>query len=311
MFNYFLKRATIAISQRKSWFLIPIALTVVSIAWMYLSSPTKYVISSRYTPSIQSSPVDKEQTGAISEAQLWSLALRELGVGSQFIANRIQESSINLSTLMPSLIKEWAKTKASSNGNIEPQRNRAFKREIIRHIISYVTMDKVVENGNEFAAIEFVYRGEKKSLGTKLIGFYSQELLDPWRKDIQKKKGRTESKVRYLAERMEGDETAAAQQKFEDYKVQVRNYTAMLNLLKGSPSAVVVEELEKELSDAIVAQSFYLLILLSLFTLGVIIIVEFTGKTFTTEYQVSQYLGIKLIGTIPEVKAIKNFKSHS
>lgn len=308
MFNYFLKRATIAINQRKSWFFIPIVMTIFTIAWLYFSSPAKYVISATYTPPVQNLSIQQAEGITLDEVQLWNMALQELGIGSQFIANKIQQGSERVMSLMPSLINEWAKTKNTKEKQGIPRRDRGFKREIIRHIISFVTMDKVQEINSKFSTIEFVYRGDKKALGVKLIEFYSQELLDPWREDIMKKKSRVGSKVGYLIDRMEMDATPATQKKLNEYQVQVKNYDAMLTLLKGNPSAIIIEELDRELSDAIMAQSFYLLILLAFITLLVIMVVEFTGKTFTTEYQVSQYLGIKLIGTIPEVKSFAEFR---
>lgn len=307
MFNYFLKRSTIAIHQRRSWFLVPVALTALCILWLYFSSPVKYVISSKYIPSREAMNIQQLDGSSLNEVQLWNLALQELGVGPQFIANKIQHGSRKLVTIMPALINEWAKEKAGDQ-RIDPRRDRGFKREIIRHIISYLSMEKVLEEGSELPVIEFTYQGDKKILGTKLVGFYSQELLAPWRDDIQKKKSRVESKVRYMTERIEADQNQAIEKRLNMYKTQVRNYDAMLLLLKGTPSAVVVEELDRELSDAIMAQSFYLLILLTMLTLIVIIITEFTGKTFTTEYQVGQYLGIKLIGTIPEVTHLTSTK---
>ncbi|MBU3917334.1 hypothetical protein KKA14_17520 [bacterium] len=294
MFNYYLRRSIIAISQRKKWFLVPILMTFVFIVGQYTVSPRNYIVKAVYTPPELTIRLNSDNGKILDENKLWNQALDEISIGYQFIADKARENSERMTAIMPYVVEALNN---ETSGETPNRRLRSYKREAIKYIISHLSMEQVLK-GTALDSIEFRYEGPDIELGKKLVELYAGELLPDWKADLQKKQGRIQDRISSLDERLKNDQTPAIIQKKTEYELNLNEFKFMLSLLQNEVSPVQVEAMPRQFSDAIVARGFYCLIITMFLTLVLVIIIEFSGSTFTTEMQVSQYLNIRLIGTV-------------
>ncbi len=91
------------------------------------------------------------------------------------------------------------------------------------------------------------------------------------------------------------------QKKIKDRQNKIKTINHKITLLSGSFTEQKTVTLEKKLSDNIVTQSLLFLVASSLLITIFIVVSEFFSKSFTTELQVSQYLNIRLIGTMQKI----------
>jgi hypothetical protein len=147
-------------------------------------------------------------------------------------------------------------------------------------------------------------------LGKKLISFYSRKLLPSWKRELEKKNGRVLLIINRLRERLDSDVSGTLARKIHDYLSIQKKYEYMLLLLDNSVSSPQVIRQPRVVSDRIMAGGFYCLLFSTLLVLCVVLFAEFSGRTFTTELQVSQYLNVRLIGSIPPVESLPRRKGE-
>ncbi len=286
------------------WFLLPIFLTVGLAVWLYLLSPRQYAIRATYAPPPLTVTLTQPAGKSLNAVELWEMAINELSIGTQFIAGKVRENSREMMALMPALIGALTADSSSEMKSMSSRRLRSYRRGVIKYILIYLSMDQVSRPGKKLDAIEFSYLGRNKELGKNLVDFYAGQLLPSWKTELEKKKARIETRISRLAERLDSEQSKATKQRKLEYELIRQNYQFMLSLLENSISITQVQELPRELSDRIAAQTFYFLILSILVMLILILAAEFLGRTFTTESQVSNYLNIRLIGTLSEIEPL-------
>ncbi len=309
MLGYFFRRAMISLNQRKIWFLLPILLSVIFAGWLYFSSPRVYNIGMSYLPP-NALPGAGNQ---INPLGLWNDTIDAMPLGNQFINSKVREISKNRK-----IVQAWTEDSQNSEKVILARRSGGIGRFIVNDIKDHFSINEVPGEGEETPGlIRFTYEGTNRALGDQLVAFYSQSLIDTWQGELKGKLKRERMILDRLSalsgdddEDEEDDEpvtiSPAVQKKIEQRQANVNRIEMQLALLAGRFSSIERVELERKLSDGIVVRSLLFLILVSLVTLVILVGVEFFSKSFTTELQVSQYLGIRLIGTIPKIDPMES-----
>ncbi|MCP4298334.1 MAG: hypothetical protein GY786_22330 [Proteobacteria bacterium] len=245
---------------------------------------------------------------------LWNDAVDELTMGSQFIKSKIREISRSRK-----IINIWTSDETNKEKEILARQQGGLGRQLMIDIVDRLSVYQFkTDNNSEFDSIKLQYHGDNKALGVELLSFYSKILLPTLgsefeenvqmdKKALQRLEILTQSNIIDEDEDEEDEEherglSTILNEKIIKQREKLKNSELMSGLLANTFSPVEIEILERKISDRVTARGFYFLILSCLLLSLILIITEFAGKTFTTEMQVSQYLEIRLIGTMNKIE---------
>jgi hypothetical protein len=308
MLSYFFRRSLISLNQRKLWFLLPLLLSGIFASWLYFSSPCVFSISQTYQPP-KTIPIAVEGTDLMT---LWNETIDVMPTGTQFINSKVRQISKNRK-----IVQAWTSDPQNREKEIAARKGGGIGRYIVNDIKDHFLIQEVpAEGDNAPSQIRFAYEGTNQNLGDQLIAFYSQTLIEHWQGELKSKLKRENLILSRLAALTDEDEDEDEDEREEISpevleKIQTRQSNidhlgAQIALLGGRFSTIEKVELERKVSDGIVIRSLIFLLLAGLALTGILVGAEFFSKSFTTELQVSQYLGIRLIGTIKKLDAIQS-----
>jgi hypothetical protein len=309
----------ISIRQRMVWFLLPIVLSVGFMIWLYVTSPQTYVIYRRYSPSpsvVGSSTLDGK---AVDAVELWNAIIDEMPGGSAFINSKVREISRN-----KKIVEAWISDPNNRQAEQLARRVGGIGRYIVSDIKDRFTIKQVVHPQIDHPdMIEFFYQGTNLQLGTELVNYYSQDLPTTWKKELNRKLRQEQNLLSRLEAMIDtgGDEDedddegpnvtgkrveidSQLKQKIEERQFKIDGYRLKLTFLTNTVSPITVKAMGRNVSNSLAVQGLFCLIGLGVITVFLLVGIEFFGKTFTTELQVSQYLDIRLIGTMRKIDSV-------
>ncbi len=312
MFKYYSKRVSIGLNQRKLWYLVPILSTLLFILYQYFVTDREYRITVSYSPVISSDL--KASTTKQDSKQLWNDAVDELTMGSQFINSKIREISRNRK-----IVNIWISDETNKEKEKLARQQGGLGRQLMIDIVDRLSVYQFkADKNSEFDSIKLQFNGSNKALGVELLKFYSKILLPTLGSEFEEnllmdKKALQRLEIWAHSNIVDEDEdeeevkherelSTILNEKIIKQREKLHNSELMSGLLANNFSPVEIEILERKISDRVIARGFYFLILSCILLSLILVIIEFAGKTFTTEMQVSQYLEIRLIGTMNKIE---------
>jgi len=310
MFGYFLRRSLISLRQSRIWSLLPLSLSIVFGVWLYFDAPRTYQVSGIYSLSAISGNQDYQYKSDKSALEAWGGLTEDLPSGMQLINSKIREISRNRE-----VINAW------TNDPLNKEKEKIARRSgsIGRYVIGDIKDSFIIEQepGNPNKLIQLTYIGTNQQLGEQLVLFYSKALLSSWQEEIQEKLTQENTLLSrlndLLADQFEEDDddedeavepSPMVKKKIENHQKAIASLNNKLLLISGDFNDIQTTVLKRNLSDNIVLKVLVFFIIVGFLTMVFAVGKEFFSKSFTTEFQVSQYLDVRLVGTIQKIDGV-------